>query len=63
MEELEQYKNKLTIQKVDITKGDNLRWLRLYRYDIPVLFLNGRYLCKHRLNHDLLQKRLQDIEK
>ncbi|XP_050348840.1 acetyl-CoA acetyltransferase, mitochondrial isoform X1 [Nymphalis io] len=62
MEELEPYKNKLIIQKVDITKKENLRWLRLYRYDIPVLFFNGKFLCKHRLDHDLLQKRLQDLE-
>ncbi|CAH1636403.1 unnamed protein product [Spodoptera littoralis] len=62
MEELEPYKNRLIIQKVDITEKENLRWLRLYRHDIPVLFLNGQYLCMHKLNKHLLEKRLQMIE-
>ncbi|XP_039754734.1 acetyl-CoA acetyltransferase, mitochondrial-like isoform X2 [Pararge aegeria] len=61
MEELEPYKNKLIIEKVDITRPENLKWLRLYRLDIPVLFLNGKFLCMHRLNHGILQKRLQEI--
>lgn len=62
MEELEPYKDKLKIEKVDITKKENLRWLKLYRLDIPVLFLNGKFLCMHKLNHHILQKRLHDIE-
>ncbi|KAJ8723241.1 hypothetical protein PYW08_003153 [Mythimna loreyi] len=62
MEELEPYKDRIVIQKVDITEKQNLRWLRLYRLDIPVLFLNGQYLCKHKLDKHLLDKRLQMIE-
>lgn len=59
MEELEPYKDRIIIEKVDISQKENLRWLRLYRHDIPVLFLNGQFLCMHRLNKDLLDKRLQ----
>ncbi|XP_059057565.1 acetyl-CoA acetyltransferase, mitochondrial isoform X2 [Achroia grisella] len=62
IEELEPYKNRIDIIKVDITERDNLRWLRLYRHDIPVLFLNGKFLCMHKLNKDLLDKRLEMIE-
>lgn len=62
MEELEPYKDRLVIQKVDITEKQNLRWLRLYRLDIPVLFLNGQYLCKHKLDKHLLERRLQIIQ-
>ncbi|CAH0683042.1 unnamed protein product [Spodoptera exigua] len=62
MEELEPYKNRIIIQKVDITEKENVRWLRLYRHDIPVLFLNGQFLCMHKLNKHLLEKRLQMIE-
>ncbi|CAH0719912.1 unnamed protein product, partial [Brenthis ino] len=62
MEELEPYKNKLIIEKIDITQKENLRWLRLYRLDIPVLFLNGKFLCMHKLNHDILKRRLREIE-
>lgn len=62
IEELEPFKSRLTVCKVDITQKENVRWLRLYRYDIPVLFLNSRYLCMHQLNTDLLESRLQRIE-
>lgn len=56
------YLNRCTFEMVDITKKENIRWLRLYRYEIPVLFLNGQYLCKHILNEVLLARRLQEIE-
>lgn len=62
MEELEPYKDRIVIQKVYITEKENVRWLRLYRHDIPVLFLNGQFLCMHKLNKDLLELRLQKIE-
>ncbi|XP_049872498.1 acetyl-CoA acetyltransferase, mitochondrial isoform X2 [Pectinophora gossypiella] len=62
MEELEPYKERLIIDKVDITKKENLRWLRLYRFDIPVLFLNGIFLCMHKLDKDLLDRRLKRIQ-
>lgn len=62
MEELEPYKDRIVIEKVDITQKDNIRWLRLYRHDIPVLFLNGIFLCMHRLDKDLLERRLRIID-
>lgn len=62
MEELEPFKDRVKIEKVDITHKHNLRWLRLYRNDIPVLFLNGHFLCMHRLNKDILEKRLKTIK-
>lgn len=57
------YLNRLEIDIVDISKKENLKWLRLYRYEIPVLFFNGYYLCKHNLDEVLLEQRLQEIEK
>lgn len=62
MEELEPFMDRIKIEKVYITEKENIRWLRLYRHDIPVLFLNGKFLCMHRLNRDLLENRLQRIE-
>ncbi|KAK4883079.1 hypothetical protein RN001_006398 [Aquatica leii] len=38
------YLQKSRLQVVDITKKENIKWLRLYRYEIPVLFLNGKFL-------------------
>uniref|UniRef100_A0A182U9K0 Uncharacterized protein n=1 Tax=Anopheles melas TaxID=34690 RepID=A0A182U9K0_9DIPT len=63
VEQLEaQFAGRYALEKVDITRKENVRFLRLYRYDIPVLFLNGQFLCMHRLNADLLQKRLVELE-
>lgn len=62
MHELNPYLNRVKFETTDITKKENVRYLRLYRYEIPVLFLNGQYLCKHVLDKRLLEERLQLIE-
>ncbi|CAG4935945.1 unnamed protein product [Parnassius apollo] len=62
MDELEPFKDRLTIHKVYITEKDNVRWLKLYCHDIPVLFLNGKFLCMHKLDKHLLERRLKIIE-
>lgn len=56
------YLNRVELEIVDIAKKENVRWLRLYRYEIPVVFLNGEFLCKHHLNEVLLEMKLQEIE-
>lgn len=58
----EKFQGRYKLVKVDITKKENIKYLRLYRLDIPVLYLNGQYLCMHRLNADLLHIKLRDIE-
>ncbi|KAM7354674.1 acetyl-CoA acetyltransferase, mitochondrial [Cochliomyia hominivorax] len=59
IEELESnFSGEYDLQKVFIDSKENLRFLRLYRLDIPVLFLNNQFLCMHRLNHRLLRKKL-----
>lgn len=60
--ELEPFFERVNFTTVDISKKENVRYLRLYRYEIPVLFLNGQFLCKHRLDKRLLEERLRDIE-
>lgn len=63
MEELEaHYTGRYRLEKVDITRKENVRYLRLYRYDIPVLHLNGQFLCMHRLNRGLFEKKLAELE-
>lgn len=59
--ELEPYMKQIQFETVDITLRENLRWLRLYRYEIPVLFFNGQYLCKHKLNKVLLEQKLKEV--
>ncbi|XP_073823969.1 uncharacterized protein isoform X2 [Musca autumnalis] len=51
------------LEKVYIDKKENVRYLRLYRHDIPVLYLNGQFLCMHRLNARLLRRKLDILKK
>ena len=41
-----------SLQAVDITDDDNKEWWNRYKYDIPVLHINGLYWTKHRLTSD-----------
>ncbi|KAF7268133.1 acetyl-CoA acetyltransferase 1 isoform X1 [Rhynchophorus ferrugineus] len=59
--DLQPYMQHVEFETVNIATKENVRWLRLYRYEIPVLFLNGEFLCKHRLNKGLLERRLKEI--
>ncbi|CAG5093969.1 Similar to acat1-a: Acetyl-CoA acetyltransferase A [Cotesia congregata] len=45
------------LEQVDISSPGNEGLFELYRYQIPVLFFEGHYLCKHRLDVELLRKR------
>ncbi|XP_066586501.1 acetyl-CoA acetyltransferase, mitochondrial [Prorops nasuta] len=63
-EELEsRFKGRYQIEEIDITEKKNEGIRKLYRYEIPVLFLEGQYLCKHRLDQELLERRLREFEK
>lgn len=60
VEELHSFNHRYDFEKIDITKNDDL--FGLYRYEIPVLHLNGKFLCKHKLNVELLDGKLKEIE-
>ena len=49
------------LRTVDITRPENVEWLRQYRYDIPVFHLNGVFLMKHRANCKLLLDELDKL--
>ncbi|XP_076657933.1 acetyl-CoA acetyltransferase 1 isoform X2 [Halictus rubicundus] len=55
------FSDRYRLQEVDITATGNERFLKLYKHDIPVLFLEGQFLCKHRLNSELLERKLNDL--
>mmetsp|Transcript_18257 Transcript_18257/g.61572 ORF Transcript_18257/g.61572 Transcript_18257/m.61572 type:complete len:157 (+) Transcript_18257:120-590(+) len=38
-----------TLELVDITDESNSAWFEKYKYDIPVLHIDGEYWTKHRL--------------
>lgn len=60
--ELAPYQHRLQLQLVDITLPHNQHLYQLYRYEIPVLFLEGQYVCKHRLNHSIIERMLTELE-
>ena len=45
-------------RQVDIRLPENRKFRSMYRYDIPVFHLDGRFLMKHRVDFDLLRRRL-----
>ncbi|PBC33434.1 Acetyl-CoA acetyltransferase [Apis cerana cerana] len=49
------------LQEIDITASGNEQYLKLYKYEIPVLFLEGQFLCKHYLDSELLERKLQEL--
>lgn len=39
----------ISLEQVDITDKENREWFDKYKYDIPVLHLEGEYWIKHRM--------------
>ena len=58
--ELQPFLGQVEFSSVDITAMGNENWNKLYRYEIPVLFLEGHFLCKHRLDKAILEKRIRE---
>ncbi|XP_063990940.1 acetyl-CoA acetyltransferase, mitochondrial isoform X2 [Diachasmimorpha longicaudata] len=57
-----QFPGRYQLDQIDITSPGNEVYHNLYKYEIPVVFLEGQYLCKHRLDVHHLQRRLEEIE-
>eukprot|EP00527_Entomoneis_sp_CCMP2396_P007825 CAMPEP_0198146768 /NCGR_PEP_ID=MMETSP1443-20131203/31320_1 /TAXON_ID=186043 /ORGANISM="Entomoneis sp., Strain CCMP2396" /LENGTH=162 /DNA_ID=CAMNT_0043810841 /DNA_START=39 /DNA_END=527 /DNA_ORIENTATION=+ len=51
-----------SLDQVDITDKDNREWFQKYKYDIPVLHLNGKYWVKHRLAADQVETAFEAIQ-
>ncbi|GKY93641.1 hypothetical protein MPSEU_000331500 [Mayamaea pseudoterrestris] len=49
-----------SLQLQDITDDDATDWYAKYKYDIPVLHLNGKYWIKHRLTVEQAVRGLAD---
>jgi hypothetical protein len=41
-----------TLEAVDISDPDQIDWNQRYKYDIPILHINGMYWAKHRLRRE-----------
>lgn len=48
-----------SLSQVDITDREHADWFDRYKYDIPVLHLNGKYWIKHRLSVEEAQEGFQ----
>lgn len=62
VEELAPFMHRLHLEKVDITKPENRQYFKQYKYDIPVLHINGEFLCMHRLDTELLITKLNELQ-
>ena len=49
--------------EVDITLDENSALFDLYRFEIPVFFLESKFVCKNRINVDRLRQVLDEFEK
>jgi hypothetical protein len=49
--------------EVDITAEGNEALYDLYRFEIPVFFLETKYVCKNRIDVEKLSRALDDFEK
>ena len=50
------------LEEVDITAPQHSEWFEEYRYDIPVVHLNGDFVMWHRVNTELLESKLAELE-
>eukprot|EP00815_Leptocylindrus_aporus_P007501 CAMPEP_0116060052 /NCGR_PEP_ID=MMETSP0322-20121206/6174_1 /TAXON_ID=163516 /ORGANISM="Leptocylindrus danicus var. apora, Strain B651" /LENGTH=153 /DNA_ID=CAMNT_0003544575 /DNA_START=198 /DNA_END=659 /DNA_ORIENTATION=- len=41
-----------SLHAIDITDDEHVEWFNRYKYDIPVLHINGEYWIKHRLTKE-----------
>ena len=40
----------VTLETVDIEEDGNEEWFNKFRYEIPVFFLDKKFLCKNRID-------------
>uniref|UniRef100_A0A8D8QSG5 Acetyl-CoA acetyltransferase, mitochondrial n=1 Tax=Cacopsylla melanoneura TaxID=428564 RepID=A0A8D8QSG5_9HEMI len=58
--ELAPYIERVHLEEVYLTPESY--WYKLYRYEIPVLFLGGRFVCRNKFDSRVFEKILRDIE-
>ncbi len=55
----EPLKRMLVLEEVDITEDGNEELFDRWRYEIPVFYLDGKYLCRNRIDMVKLRARLE----
>jgi glutaredoxin len=51
-----------SLDQVDITDDDHKEWFDKYKYDIPILHVNGQYWLKHRTNIEEARAGLEEAQ-
>merc|ERR1712030_200686 len=50
LDQLAPHLHKVKLKEVDITEDGNEEWFGKYRYEIPVFYLQNKFLCKNRID-------------
>ncbi|CAI8009455.1 Glutaredoxin-like protein C5orf63 homolog [Geodia barretti] len=60
-EVLKQYENEFIYEEEYIDLAENKEWFERYKYDIPVIHMNGDLLMMHRVDQDKLRTALDSL--
>jgi glutaredoxin len=58
---LNKYKSKFIYEEVLIDTPENSKWNELYKYHIPVIHVNGKYLMKHKIDENKLIHAISNV--
>jgi len=59
-EKVDKYRSMCHIEHVYIDREENSMWFQKYRYDIPVLHLNGKFLMKYKVLSGALEQAIEN---
>ena len=62
LEELSPFLHQLKLKEVDIEDDEGEEEYNKFRYEIPVFFLNNKFLCKNRIDLDKFHSALEIIK-
>ena len=48
------YFRQFVYEEIFIDKPENVEWNKRYRYNIPVIHVNGKYIMKHKVDEQKL---------
>ena len=49
----------MILETIDIEEDGNEEWFNKFRYEIPVFFLDKKFLCKNRIDLDSFHSALE----
>jgi glutaredoxin len=58
---IEQFRSAFPMELRTINVEDKAELERLYGFDIPVVFINGREAFRHRVDHSALERKLRTL--